>query len=79
MSDETSKQAAAVADRPSLWQNIWSRIVRPNPSGVSCDYCGWTGTPDEVVKTPRLNEDGAVYQIQSCPECQRNGGLVFYD
>jgi hypothetical protein len=75
----TTPTASAVADKPGFLQSLMSLVIKPKPTGVTCEYCGWHGTKDDVLKSPRLNEDGAVYQITTCPNCLRNGGLVFYD
>jgi hypothetical protein len=66
-------------EKPGIFQNIWSRIVRTKPTGVHCEFCGWNGTTADVISAPKVNEDGAVYQIKTCPSCMRNGGLIFYD
>jgi hypothetical protein len=84
MTEEISTTTAASATRlddnnRTVWQAILSRVVRRKPVGAVCEYCGWRGAKDAVLMSPRLNEDGAVYQITACPSCMRNGGLVFHD
>ena len=78
-SDQTKMATQDTAEKPDLLKKILTRIIKPKPSGVTCEYCGWNGSADDVLKAPRLNEDGVVYQISSCPNCMRNGGLVYHD
>jgi hypothetical protein len=74
MSDKATRAAT-----PGVIGTILSRFSRAKPAGVHCGYCGWNGTKDEVIRAPKVNEDGAVYQIDTCPNCMRNGGLISYD
>lgn len=52
------------------------KIRKLQPTGITCEYCGWNGTEEELQKAKYLNTDGSPYMIRVCPECQRNGGLV---
>jgi hypothetical protein len=61
-----------------MLQTLINKIVKPKPTGVSCIRCGWNGPIEKLVKAPRLNENGATYQIDACPNCYRNGGLVYH-
>ncbi len=78
MSTDTQEKTPA-QKQSGAWQSLLSKIIRPRPTGVTCEYCGWSGAKDGLLKSPRLNEDGTVYQIMTCPQCLRNGGLIFYD
>lgn len=80
-SPETAPEetGAPIAKQPGFWDKLATVFSLPKKTGVHCTYCEWWGTKDQVVKAPRLNEDGKVYQIDACPNCMRNGGLEFYD
>ncbi len=58
---------------------ILGKIIKPKPVGVTCIRCGWNGTREQLMKSPRLNEDGKQYQIDTCPQCLRNGGLDYHN
>jgi len=77
--NDSSTSKLAAADKANIWHGLLSKVIKPKPTGASCEYCGWHGQKEDVLKSPRLNEDGVVYQINTCPSCLRNGGLVFYD
>ncbi len=52
---------------------------KPKPTGVSCHFCGWNGPREQLTSARVLNTDGTPYTIQTCPQCARNGGLVFHE
>jgi hypothetical protein len=58
---------------------ILSLFNKPKQTGVTCEYCGWHGTKEDVFKATVMNEDSSKYIIDTCPNCMRNGGLKFYD
>lgn len=68
----------AVAEKPDFFQRMAKLFDRPKKTGAQCEYCGWSGPAADVLKSPRLNEDGTTYQITTCPRCMRNGGIVIY-
>jgi predicted RNA-binding Zn-ribbon protein involved in translation (DUF1610 family) len=58
---------------------LFSKKSKAKPTGVTCEYCGWNGPKDKVIKAFVMNEDSTRYTINTCPNCLRNGGLVFHD
>ncbi len=60
-----------------MLKNLWKR--KPAPMGVSCHYCHWNGTKEELASAKVLNTDGTPYAIAVCPSCAHNGGLVYHD
>jgi hypothetical protein len=75
MTEETHSNTGA-SRKPGIVQALLSVVSKPKPTGASCEYCGWHGARSDILMSPRLNEDGTVYQITTCPSCMRNGGLV---
>lgn len=67
------------SDRPDFFAQFATLFKKPPKTGAHCEYCGWYGPTSDVLKAPRLNEDGKSYMINTCPSCMRNGGLIFYD
>jgi hypothetical protein len=58
---------------------LLQKIIKPKPTGITCEYCGWNGTAEELQSAKYLNTDGTPYSIRVCPQCQRNGGLFDHD
>jgi hypothetical protein len=61
-----------------MLQTLIRKIIKEKPSGVTCIRCGWNGPREKLLKAPRINENGVVYQIDACPQCMRNGGLQYH-
>jgi len=61
-----------------MLNTLIKKIIKEKPVGVTCIRCGWNGPREKLMKAPRLNENGAVYQIDACPQCLRNGGLQYH-
>lgn len=58
---------------------LLQKIIKPKPTGITCEYCGWNGPAEELASAKYLNTDGTPYAIRVCPQCQRNGGLYDHD
>jgi hypothetical protein len=61
-----------------MLQTFIKKFVKEKPTGVTCIRCGWNGTRAQLMKAPRINENGVTYQIEACPQCLRNGGLEYH-
>lgn len=61
-----------------MLQTLLNKVKKPRPTGVTCDYCGWNGTVEEVATARVMNTDSSVYTIKTCPRCGRNGGLIVH-
>jgi hypothetical protein len=55
------------------------RRNKTKPTGVTCQYCGWNGTPEQIYKSKVMNTDSSIYEIKCCPKCMRNGGLIIHE
>jgi hypothetical protein len=75
---EPKPNSIPVTDQPDFFHKLVKLFDRPKKSGAHCEFCGWTGPSGDVLKSPRLNEDGTTYQITTCPRCMRNGGIVIF-
>jgi hypothetical protein len=75
---DTQSASTAIAEKPDFFQRVAKLFDKPKKTGAHCEYCEWTGPAADVLKSPRLNEDGTTYQITTCPRCMRNGGIVIY-
>jgi hypothetical protein len=64
-------------EHPGVLSSISRWMHRQDPSEAYCEHCDWHGSKADVLKMPRTNEDGSVFQIDACPNCLRNGGLVY--
>ncbi len=60
-----------------MLKNLLKR--KPPKTGVSCHYCGWNGSKEELASAKVLNTDGTPYTIAVCPQCARNGGLDYHE
>ena len=59
--------------------SLLRKLKKALQTGVTCDFCGWNGSKDDLHSARVLNTDGTPYTIQVCPQCRRNGGLVFHE
>lgn len=58
---------------------ILTQFYKPKLTGVTCQFCGWHGEASEIFKALVMNEDSSKYPIDTCPDCMRNGGLIYHD
>ena len=61
-----------------MLQTVIKKLFKESPTGVTCIRCGWNGRVEDLMKFPRINENGVTYQIDACPHCLRNGGLEYH-
>lgn len=61
-----------------MLKTLLGKFKKPRPIGVTCEYCGWNGPKEDVFESKRMNENGTTYSIYSCPQCKRNGALVYH-
>ena len=62
-----------------MLQTLLKRFQKPELTGVTCEWCGWHGEASDIIKAVVQNEDSSQYRIDTCPQCLRNGKLIYHD